>query len=88
MPSTDHYLTYDGSFTQPGCWEGVTWIVLNKPIYLSRNDFDLLRTLVQGEDRASPKSKLYPNVRPLQVRPLIAGSGLDHLVHVPLSFRT
>ena len=36
MPSTEHYMTYEGSATYPGCWETVTWIVMNKPIYISR----------------------------------------------------
>ena len=36
LPDTDHYMTYEGSTTYPGCWETVTWIVMNKPIYISR----------------------------------------------------
>jgi len=35
LPSTDDYVTYDGSLTQPGCQETVTWIIINKPIYIS-----------------------------------------------------
>ena len=66
LPSTEHYMTYEGSFTQPGCWEGVTWIVLNKPVYLSRADLAVLRTLMQGDTEDRPKAPLAPNVRPLQ----------------------
>ena len=36
LPDTEHYMTYEGSTTYPGCWETVTWIVMNKPIYISR----------------------------------------------------
>jgi hypothetical protein len=36
LPETDFYMTYDGSTTHPGCWESVTWVILNKPIYVSR----------------------------------------------------
>lgn len=36
MPDTDHYMTYDGSFTSPACHETVTWVVLNKPIYITK----------------------------------------------------
>lgn len=36
IPKTEHYMTYEGSLTQPGCQETVTWIVLNKPIYVTK----------------------------------------------------
>lgn len=35
LPDTEHYMTYEGSTTAPGCHETVTWIVLNKPIYIT-----------------------------------------------------
>ena len=35
LPQTEDYITYDGSLTQPGCQETVTWIVINKPFYIS-----------------------------------------------------
>lgn len=35
FPDTEHYMTYEGSTTAPGCHETVTWIVLNKPIYIT-----------------------------------------------------
>lgn len=36
LPRTEQYMTYSGSLTQPGCRETVTWIILNKPTYISR----------------------------------------------------
>lgn len=36
LPDTEHYMTYEGSITSPGCHETVTWIVLNKPIYITK----------------------------------------------------
>lgn len=36
LPETDYYMTYEGSTTHPGCWETVTWVILNKPIYLNK----------------------------------------------------
>lgn len=36
LPETDHYMTYEGSTTAPACHETVTWIVLNKPIYITK----------------------------------------------------
>ena len=38
LPETDHYMTYEGSTTHPGCWETTSWIVFNKPIYISRQE--------------------------------------------------
>ncbi|KAK3100509.1 hypothetical protein FSP39_021058, partial [Pinctada imbricata] len=37
IPLTDEYMTYEGSLTQPGCHESVTWIILNKPVFVTRN---------------------------------------------------
>lgn len=36
LPATSDYVTYDGSLTQPGCQETVTWLLLNKPIYVTQ----------------------------------------------------
>lgn len=36
LPRTIQYMTYGGSQTQPGCRETVTWIILNKPTYISQ----------------------------------------------------
>jgi len=35
LPQTDDYLTYEGSMLQPGCHETITWVIMNKPIYIS-----------------------------------------------------
>lgn len=58
-------MTYEGSTTYPGCWETVTWIVMNKPIYISRPEMYALKQLMQG-DKINPKSTLAPNSRPIQ----------------------
>ena len=65
MPSTSSYMAYDGSTTHPGCWETVTWIIMNKPIYLTRHEMFELRKLKRG-DEINPKSPLSRNTRPLQ----------------------
>ena len=36
LPATSDYVTYDGSLTQPGCQETVTWLLLNKPLYVTQ----------------------------------------------------
>ena len=42
LPNLDRFMTYDGSMTSPGCFETVTWIILNKPLNISRQDVSLL----------------------------------------------
>ena len=60
-------MTYEGSSTRPGCEEGVTWVIMNRPIYASRLEMAQLRALRQGEDDDNPKSPVgAPNARPAQ----------------------
>jgi len=65
LPNTDEYITYEGSTTFPGCWETTTWIVFNKPIYISHHDLQQFRRLRQG-DRLHEKAPLGNNLRPQQ----------------------
>lgn len=41
LPETDYYMTYDGSTTAPACYETVTWIIINKPIYITKQQVRL-----------------------------------------------
>lgn len=34
-PETWRFITYEGSLTVPPCLETVTWILMNKPVYVS-----------------------------------------------------
>ncbi|KRX27197.1 putative carbonic anhydrase-like protein 2 [Trichinella nelsoni] len=52
LPDTNHYVTYDGSFTFPGCYETVHWIIMNKPVYINFKDMKLLRDLQRTENKA------------------------------------
>ncbi|KAK7082344.1 hypothetical protein SK128_012773, partial [Halocaridina rubra] len=65
LPETHHYMTYDGSTTHPGCWETTTWLILNKPIYITKQELYLLRQLMQG-DQTLPKAKMANNFRPVR----------------------
>lgn len=38
IPNTDAFMTYEGSTTHPGCWESTVWIILNKPIYITKQE--------------------------------------------------
>ncbi|KAL8622204.1 hypothetical protein ACOMHN_053006 [Nucella lapillus] len=50
LPDTQRFMTYQGSLTQPGCYETVTWIILNKPIYVSKDDLSRFRQLTESQD--------------------------------------
>ncbi|XP_071452823.1 carbonic anhydrase-related protein 10 [Hetaerina americana] len=65
LPETDFYMTYDGSTTAPACHETVTWVVLNKPIYITKQQLHGLRRLMQG-DGMHPRAPLGSNFRPPQ----------------------
>ncbi|XP_067132662.1 putative carbonic anhydrase-like protein 2 [Centruroides vittatus] len=63
LPDTDIFMTYEGSTTMPGCSETVTWIIMNKPIYITKQQLYALRNLMQGEEE-NPKTPLANNFRP------------------------
>ncbi|XP_035824859.1 carbonic anhydrase-related protein 10-like [Aplysia californica] len=65
LPETDHYMTYDGSLTHPACHETVTWLVYNKPIYLSHRQMAGLRRLKQ-DTVYNPVLLMAGNIRPTQ----------------------
>ncbi|XP_074410871.1 carbonic anhydrase-related protein 10 isoform X3 [Zonotrichia albicollis] len=35
-PETSSFITYDGSMTIPPCYETASWIIMNKPVYITR----------------------------------------------------
>ncbi|KAL3853779.1 hypothetical protein ACJMK2_017292 [Sinanodonta woodiana] len=63
LPRTTQYMTYEGSTTQPGCHETVTWVIFNKPIYVLKEQMLELRKLNQkgGSDQ---QLLIEGNVRP------------------------
>ncbi|XP_059144821.1 carbonic anhydrase-related protein 10-like [Physella acuta] len=65
LPDTHHFLTYDGSLTHPACHETVTWIIYNKPIYISKRQITGLRRLKQ-DTIYNPVTLMAGNIRPLQ----------------------
>ncbi|BFZ24188.1 hypothetical protein BsWGS_27227 [Bradybaena similaris] len=64
LPKTAEYVTYEGSLTQPGCYESVTWIIMNKPLIVGRDQFTDLRFFFNGK-RNLPGLSLEVNSRPL-----------------------
>jgi len=63
---TGHYVTYEGSFTFPGCFETVTWIIMNKPIYISKSDLKTMREIHATEQKTRDPQFLTDNFRPLK----------------------
>lgn len=39
-PETSSFITYEGSMTIPPCYETATWILMNKPIYVTKMQVD------------------------------------------------
>ena len=46
IPNHIHYITYDGSITHPGCHETVTWVVLNRPMFISHHQVSITLFIV------------------------------------------
>ncbi|GFR92864.1 carbonic anhydrase-related protein [Elysia marginata] len=65
FPPTDHYMTYEGSLTHPACHETVTWIIYNKPVYISSVQIAGLRRLKQ-DTKSNPVLLMAGNIRPVQ----------------------
>ncbi|XP_037087703.1 carbonic anhydrase-related protein 10-like [Pollicipes pollicipes] len=73
LPSTEFYLTYEGSLTWPGCDESVTWVLMNKPIYITTRQLEQLRRLsqsLQTDDTRSPLGDNFRTPQPLHRRPV------------------
>uniref|UniRef100_A0A914XGS5 Alpha-carbonic anhydrase domain-containing protein n=2 Tax=Plectus sambesii TaxID=2011161 RepID=A0A914XGS5_9BILA len=66
LSKTVHFVTYDGSLTYPGCYETVTWIVMNKPLYITVQDLHFWNDLQQTETKQSNPVFMSPNYRPLR----------------------
>ena len=67
IPSTGEFITYEGSTTYPGCWETVTWIMMNKPVYIRQQELEQFHQLSQGTDGGGGKQPgVGDNLRPRQ----------------------
>uniref|UniRef100_A0A673KM56 Carbonic anhydrase-related protein 10 n=1 Tax=Sinocyclocheilus rhinocerous TaxID=307959 RepID=A0A673KM56_9TELE len=64
-PETASFITYEGSMTIPPCYETATWILMNKPIYVTRMQMHSMRLLSQNQPSQIFLS-MSDNVRPVQ----------------------
>ncbi|XP_028254694.1 carbonic anhydrase-related protein 10-like isoform X1 [Parambassis ranga] len=64
-PDTIRYITYEGSITIPPCYETSTWILINKPVYVTQMQMHSLRLLSQNEPYKIFMS-MSDNTRPTQ----------------------
>ncbi|KAJ8297385.1 hypothetical protein KUTeg_023916 [Tegillarca granosa] len=63
IPSSPNFMTYEGSLTYPGCYETVTWIIMNRPIFVSNDQMQSFRMLrISGPE--NPQTLMADNVRP------------------------
>lgn len=65
LPFTRDLITYEGSLTSPGCHETVTWIILNQPIFITREHFEEWSHLYLSMEGAE-KVPVAPNFRKIQ----------------------
>uniref|UniRef100_A0A803YF35 Carbonic anhydrase-related protein 10 n=1 Tax=Meleagris gallopavo TaxID=9103 RepID=A0A803YF35_MELGA len=64
-PETSSFITYDGSMTIPPCYETASWIIMNKPVYITRMQMHSLRLLSQNQPSQIFLS-MSDNFRPVQ----------------------
>ncbi|KAF5890851.1 carbonic anhydrase-related protein 10, partial [Clarias magur] len=64
-PETSSFITYEGSMTIPPCFETATWILMNKPIYVTKMQMHSMRLLSQNQPSQIFLS-MSDNVRPVQ----------------------
>ena len=51
LPENRGYTTYSGSLTTPPCSEDVKWMILRRPIELSKAQIDAFRKTIDGNNR-------------------------------------
>jgi len=47
-PETSSFITYDGSMTIPPCYETASWIIMNKPVYITRMQVKIILKITRS----------------------------------------
>ncbi|KHN85641.1 Putative carbonic anhydrase-like protein 2 [Toxocara canis] len=66
LPHKADYVTYEGSMTSPGCHETVTWVIVNHPIFITKEDLESWAALQQTITQEAEPRYIAPNFRTLQ----------------------
>ena len=62
LPASRRAYRYPGSLTTPPCTEGIRWMVLARPVWISEHQLEALEEIVEGNARP---------VQPSHGRPLV-----------------
>lgn len=85
-PDTTRYITYEGSITIPPCYETSTWILINKPVYVTQMQVWKCST---GIWRLAEKNDLYCVDRGRNlISNFLAGMGYKHASTANYTFIT
>ncbi|CAG5898311.1 unnamed protein product [Menidia menidia] len=57
-PDTTRYITYEGSITIPPCYETSTWILINKPVYVTQMQNEPYKIFLSMSDNTRPAQPL------------------------------
>jgi len=80
--TTVPYFTYEGSFTTPPCTEGITWVVLEKPISFADAHIDKLKSAMGDNNRPTqPLGSRSPSLL-LSLRTLTRRAAMRVLLNV------
>lgn len=74
IPNTDAFMTYEGSTTHPGCWESTVWIILNKPIYITKQEVIDGTRIFFNNFQIEHNISIFTNLQLYALRRLMQGS--------------
>jgi carbonic anhydrase len=66
LPPSRAYYTYTGSYTTYPCTEGITWIVFEQPVRISKNDLAIMRAALAGNPNTIADPATGNDNRPVQ----------------------
>ena len=50
LPQNHAYYRFNGSLTTPPCTEGVRWIVMKKPVFVSKSQIEAFKTIMEHDN--------------------------------------